>query len=64
MNHKFIPSTSQQGRVITTEQFEEIVGAIIGGKYSWACVLILRFANQNPLNYIPYRTYKRLIKER
>ena len=53
---------SIQKRVITTEQFEEIIDAIVCGKYSWACVLILRSANYNPLHYIPYRTYKRLIK--
>lgn len=64
MNKDFTTSLSQkQGRVMTTEQFEEIVDAILSGKYSWACVLILRFANYNPLHYIPYRTYKRLIKD-
>ncbi|WP_416665923.1 HetP family heterocyst commitment protein [Egbenema bharatensis] len=45
------------------EQFDCIVKAIVEGKYSWACVLILRFAGYNPAHYIPYRTYKRLIKE-
>jgi hypothetical protein len=44
------------------EQFERVVTAILEGKYSWACVLILRFAGYNPAHYIPYRTYKRLIK--
>lgn len=50
-------------QVMTTEQFNEIVGAILDGKYSWACVLILSFAGYNPLHYIPYRTYNRLLKE-
>jgi hypothetical protein len=45
------------------EQFEQIVAAILSGKYSWACVLILRFAGYNPLHYLPYRTYRRLIKD-
>ena len=45
------------------EQFDQIVEAILGGKYSWACVLLLRFAGYNPLHYIPYRTYNRLLKE-
>jgi hypothetical protein len=44
------------------DQFNQVVTAIIEGKYSWACVLILRFAGYNPAHYIPYRTYKRLIK--
>jgi hypothetical protein len=48
---------------MTTEQFEQLVEAIIAGKYSWACVLLLRFAGYNPLHYIPYRTYNRLLKE-
>ena len=50
-------------KTIKPEQFDEIVEAIVEGKYSWACVLILRFAGHNPLHYIPYRTYNRLLKE-
>jgi hypothetical protein len=63
MNQNLTSLKSKQGRVMTTEQFEEIIDAILSGKYSWACVLILRFANYNPLHYIPYRTYKRLLKD-
>ncbi len=48
---------------MTPEQFNQVVEAILSGKYSWACVLILRFAGYNPLHYIPYRTYNRLMKE-
>lgn len=47
---------------MTDDQFNQIVEAIISGKYSWACLLILRFAGYNPLHYIPYRTYNRLMK--
>jgi hypothetical protein len=54
---------AKQEKVMTQEQFNQIVEAIVDGKYSWACVLILRFADFNPLHYIPYRTYKRLLKE-
>ncbi|GAB4238287.1 MAG: hypothetical protein Kow00121_65220 [Elainellaceae cyanobacterium] len=50
-------------RAMTQEQFAQVVDAILAGKYSWACVLILRFAGYNPLHYIPYRTYNRLMKE-
>lgn len=49
-------------KVMNPDQFEQVVKAILEGKYSWACVLILRFAGYNPAHYIPYRTYKRLIK--
>ena len=56
-------SNSKLNKVMSTEQFEEIVEAILNGKYSWACLLILRFAGYNPLHYIPYRTYNRLMKE-
>ena len=54
---------SKLDKVMTEKQFEEIVAAILDGKYSWACVLILTFAGYNPLHYIPYRTYNRLKKE-
>jgi hypothetical protein len=50
-------------KTMSEEQFGEVVGAIVSGKYSWACVLILRFAGYNPLHYIPYRTYNRLVKD-
>ncbi len=50
-------------KTITTEQLNQIVEAILAGKYSWACVLLLRCSGYNPLHYIPYRTYNRLTKE-
>jgi hypothetical protein len=50
-------------KAMSTEQFTQVVDAILDGKYSWACVLILRFAGYNPLHYIPYRTYNRLMKD-
>ncbi|MBA3922002.1 MAG: HetP family heterocyst commitment protein [Nostocaceae cyanobacterium] len=61
MNHKI--SVSNLDKTISTEQFERVMAAILAGKYSWACVLILQFAGYNPLCYIPYRTYNRLLKE-
>lgn len=48
---------------INPEQLNEIVEAILNGKYSWACFLILRFAGYDPTHYIPYRTCNRLLKE-
>ena len=56
-------SSSKLDKVMKPEQFNQIVEAILSGKYSWACVLILRFAGYNPLHYMPYRTYNRLMKE-
>lgn len=56
-------SYAATNRAMSAEQFEQVVTAIIDGKYSWACVLILRYAGYNPAHYLPYRTYKRLIKE-
>ena len=47
---------------MTDDQFNQVVDAILSGKYSWACLLILRFSGYNPLHYIPYRTYNRLMK--
>ena len=63
MNHTFFSSNTKIDKVMTEEQFNQIVEAILLGKYSWACVLILRFAGYNPLHYLPYRTYKRLMKD-
>ena len=62
MNQK-ISSNTNVNKTIKSEQFNQIVEAILEGKYSWACVLLLRFAGYNPLHYIPYRTYNRLAKE-
>ncbi|NMG20696.1 heterocyst differentiation protein [Brasilonema bromeliae SPC951] len=55
--------TRNLDKKLPQEQFDQVVEAILAGKYSWACVLMLRFAGYNPLHYIPYRTYNRLLKE-
>lgn len=47
---------------MNSEQFNQVLDAILDGKYSWACVLMLRFAGYNPQHYLPYRTYQRLMK--
>ena len=60
--HRNYNTDTQQSKAMTEEQFDRIVEAIAAGRYSWACLLILRFAGYNPLNYIPYRTYNRLMK--
>jgi hypothetical protein len=56
-------SSKKVEKSISAEQVEQIVGAIKEHKYSWACVLMLRCAGHNSLQYIPYRTYNRLLKE-
>lgn len=63
MNSQFSDSQPKLDQAMTTEQFNRIVEAILAGKYSWACVLILRYAGYNPLHYIPYTTYIRLVKD-
>lgn len=63
MTERIRYSNTKVDKAMNQEQFEQVVEAIIAGKYSWACVLILRFAGYNPLHYIPYRTYNRLLKE-
>lgn len=62
MYNKSYSADSQFNRAMTNEQFNQVVDAILSGKYSWACLLILRFSGYNPLHYIPYRTYNRLMK--
>lgn len=63
MTERIRYSNTKLDKAMNQEQFEQVVEAIVAGKYSWACVLILRFAGYNPLHYIPYRTYNRLLKE-
>jgi hypothetical protein len=63
MTHPIPSSNSSPDKTINHEQFNEITEAILAGKYSWACFLLLRCAGYNPLHYIPYRTYNRLVKE-
>lgn len=66
MNLPVLPSKTTRNlntRVMDENQFNQVIEAILSGKYSWACVLILKFAGYNPLHYIPYRTYNRLLKE-
>jgi hypothetical protein len=48
---------------MNNKQVEEVIKAILARKYSWACVLILRFHGYDPVDYIPYRTYIRLLKD-
>jgi hypothetical protein len=62
MYNKSYSSDSQLNKTMSNEQFNQVVDAILSGKYSWACLLILRFSGYNPLHYIPYRTYNRLMK--
>ena len=63
ISHQMPSYNTKLDKAMSQEQFNQIVEAILAGKYSWACVLILRFAGYNPLHYIPYRTYNRLLKD-
>jgi hypothetical protein len=61
VNSKSSPSASS--RAMTPDQLNQVLEAIVDGKYSGACILMLRFIGYNPLDYIPYRTYARIMKE-
>ena len=63
MTSQFHHSAHHSQVGIKPEQLDEIIAAILGGKYSWACFLLLRCTGYNPLDYIPYRTSNRLLKE-
>jgi hypothetical protein len=52
-----------QERAIHPDKLDQIIEAIAVGKYSWACVLMLRFSGYNPLHYMPYSTYNRIVKD-
>jgi hypothetical protein len=56
MNYQASYSQKDFHSVITPEQFNHIIEAIADGRYSWACVLILRYIGYNPIHYIPQRT--------
>jgi hypothetical protein len=62
MNYHMSSQQSVQN-TLTAEQLNQVIEAITDGRYSWACVLILRFVGHNPLHFIPQRTYSRLMKE-
>lgn len=63
MNYQASSAQNDFHSAIAPEQFNRIIEAIADGRYSWACVLILRCIDYNPIHYIPQRTYSRLIKE-
>ncbi len=63
MNQNIPGISSNFNKAVNPQQFDQIVEAILAGKYSWACVLMLRIVGYNPLHYIPYRTYNRLLKD-
>ena len=62
MNQDIAGSGNNLEAKIHPEQLDQVVEAILAGKYSWACVLMLRFVGYNPMHYIPYRTYNRILK--
>ncbi|MBU7583726.1 MAG: HetP family heterocyst commitment protein [Nostoc sp. TH1S01] len=63
MNYQMPSSQKNFHSLITPEQLDQVIEAISDGRYSWACVLILRFVGYNPIHFMPQRTYSRLIKE-
>lgn len=63
MGFSTVNPLNSYSKAMTTDQFDQVVAAISEGRYSWACVLILRFAGYNPVHFIPIRTYSRLLKE-
>ena len=63
MTQRISFSDTRVNKTIHDEQLNQIIEAILAGKYSWACFLLLRCTGYDPLQYIPYRTYNRLVKE-
>lgn len=63
MTQRITFSDTRVNKTIHDEQLNQIIEAILAGKYSWACFLLLRYTGYDPLQYIPYRTYNRLVKE-
>jgi hypothetical protein len=63
MSYQISSPQKNYQKAISPEQLNQVIEAITEGRYSWACVLLLRFVGYNPLHFIPQRTYSRLIKE-
>ncbi|MBD2356554.1 HetP family heterocyst commitment protein [Tolypothrix sp. FACHB-123] len=63
MSYQMSSPQKNYHKAISPEQLNQVIEAITEGRYSWACVLLLRFVGYNPLHFIPQRTYSRLIKE-
>ncbi len=64
MNQQFFPGNGKLDQGMSAEKFDLIIAAILDGKYSLACIFILRFHGYEPRNYVPYGTYNRLMKEK
>jgi hypothetical protein len=62
MTEDFFQPHQTSNITISYEEWQQIFKAIIARKYSWACVLILHSLGYNPIKYIPYRTYIRLVR--
>ena len=43
MTYQRYPFNHQSEKSMSEDQLDQIIDAILGGKYSWACVLLLRF---------------------
>ncbi|QNP29510.1 HetP family heterocyst commitment protein [Cylindrospermopsis curvispora] len=44
-------------------QIQQIIHAIIAGKYAWACILFISFSGRDPLRYIPEEVYNKLVRD-
>jgi hypothetical protein len=63
MNTPFTQTVQSSGPQLKSEEMDQVISAILSGKYSWACALVLRFTGHEPLNYLPQRTYTRIMRE-
>ena len=63
MNKQFSRVNGMLDQEMSDKEFDLIISAIIDGKYSFACILMLRHYGYDPRDYIPYGTYNRLIKK-
>ncbi len=55
---------NQTSAAISEDKMDSIVDAILEGQYSYACLILLEETGHDPVQYIPYRTYNRLQKQR
>ncbi len=54
---------TDSNKTLTDEQFDILKNAILERKYSWACLLLLKFVGEKPSDYIPSRTYYHIVQE-
>ena len=61
MNSQFAYSNTKVDKAMSPEQFTQIVEAILAGKYSWACLLLLVMCDCSSSSHLVRLTSNRIV---